>query len=230
MMNTKNMKSIKKFILRFTATAVTAGLLATTALAYSGAASVKVNTSLNVRQYGSTSAPIIGRLYNGLELTVQSTANGWAKISYYGGTGYVSTQYLSYGDVYASSNSKIQTVVDAAKRVIGVKYVYGGASVSGFDCSGLLVYSFKKAGVTLPHSSSQQAAKGTYVARANLRPGDAVFFDTDGGKNNITHVGIYIGGGNFIHAQTGSVRRITITSLNNSYWSSVYMTARRYIG
>jgi cell wall-associated NlpC family hydrolase len=112
-------------------------------------------------------------------------------------------------------------VVNIALRYLGVPYRWGGASPSGFDCSGLLVYAFAKVGVYLPHSSYMQFNMGHYVPRSNLQAGDAVFF------NGASHVGIYIGGGRFVHApHTGDV--VKISSLSESWYASTYSGARRY--
>lgn len=110
-------------------------------------------------------------------------------------------------------------VVDVAMRYIGVPYVWGGASPSGFDCSGLVMYSFAQLGVSLPHSSRAQYNEGVPVARADLRPGDLVFFGSP-----IHHVGIYVGGGNMVDAPyTGA--NVGIRSINRSH----YTGARRIL-
>lgn len=112
-------------------------------------------------------------------------------------------------------------VVGIALRYLGVPYRWGGASPSGFDCSGFLVYVFAKVGVYLPHSSYMQFRLGRFVPRSALQPGDAVFF------NGASHVGIYIGSGRFVHApHTGDV--VKISSLGDSWYSSTYVGARRY--
>ena len=110
--------------------------------------------------------------------------------------------------------------VKVARRYLGVRYVYGGSSPhSGFDCSGLVRYVFGRVGIALPHSSYAQFDLGHRVARGSLRPGDLVFFD------GVGHVGIYIGGGRFIHApHTGT--RVSVASLAGWY-SARYDGARR---
>jgi cell wall-associated NlpC family hydrolase len=112
-------------------------------------------------------------------------------------------------------------VVGIALRYLGVPYRWGGASPSGFDCSGFLVYVFAKVGVYLPHSSYMQFRLGRFVPRSALQPGDAVFF------NGASHVGIYIGSGRFVHApHTGDV--VKISSLGEGWYNSTYVGARRY--
>jgi len=110
-------------------------------------------------------------------------------------------------------------VVGVAMRYLGVPYVWGGASPRGFDCSGLVMYAFAAIGISLPHSSYAQANMGTPVSISQLEPGDLVFF------TGASHVGIYIGGGQFIHApHTGDV--VKISSLSG-YYTSAFYTARR---
>jgi cell wall-associated NlpC family hydrolase len=109
--------------------------------------------------------------------------------------------------------------VAIAEQYLGVPYVWGGASPSGFDCSGLVMYVYGRLGVSLPHNAAAQYGMGTPVPRDALEPGDLVFFD------GLGHVGIYVGGGSFIHApHTGTV--VQISSLSGWY-SSEYVGARR---
>jgi peptidoglycan DL-endopeptidase CwlO len=111
------------------------------------------------------------------------------------------------------------SVVSIAMRYLGTPYVWGGASPAGFDCSGLVMYVFAQVGVSLPHSSYAQYGMGSPVSRDQLQPGDLVFFD------GLGHVGIYVGGGSFIHApHTGDVVRISSLS---GWYASSYVGARR---
>jgi cell wall-associated NlpC family hydrolase len=111
-------------------------------------------------------------------------------------------------------------VVGVAMRYLGVPYVWGGASPSGFDCSGFVMYVYSQVGVSLPHNAAMQYGYGTPVSRSDLQAGDLVFFD------GLGHVGIYIGGGSFIHApHTGDV--VKISSLGDSWYASTYVGARR---
>ena len=124
-----------------------------------------------------------------------------------------------------------QALVEYAKTLLGIKYVYGGETEKGFDCSGFVKYVYNHFGISIERTSSSQAKGGRKVKKSELKPGDLVFFDTvdDGVLNDISHVGIYIGDGNFIHASTYLKKKITIESLDSSYYSKRYMTARDYI-
>ncbi|MCS6989182.1 MAG: NlpC/P60 family protein [Chloroherpetonaceae bacterium] len=110
------------------------------------------------------------------------------------------------------------------EKYLGVRYRYGGMSESGMDCSGFVARVFNDAlNVKLPRSSSAQAKVGAPVSRANLKFGDLVFFKIR--RNRISHVGVYLSDGNFIHASTKV--GIIVSSLNEPYYKRTYATARR---
>ena len=117
------------------------------------------------------------------------------------------------------------TVVDIAMRYLGIPYVYAAADPSvGFDCSGLIMYVFAQVGISLPHHAATiYGGYGVPVSQDQLQPGDLVFF------HDLGHMGMYIGGGNFIHApHTGDV--VKISSLSDSWYSSTYVGAKRITG
>lgn len=115
------------------------------------------------------------------------------------------------------------SVVNYAKKFLGRPYVWGAEGPRSFDCSGFTQYVYKAHGVYLPHYTGYQVKKGSAISKSNLNLGDLIFFNTDG---SFSHVGIYIGSGKFIHASSGS-RKVTISSLNGSYYRSRYAGARR---
>ena len=123
------------------------------------------------------------------------------------------------------TSSKGQDAANYVKQFVGCKYVYGGSTPKGFDCSGLTMYVYKKYGINLSHSATAQSKVGTKVERANLQPGDLVFFRNYRTNKGIGHVGIYIGNNKFVHASTEKTGVITST-LSGSY-STRYVTARR---
>lgn len=150
-----------------------------------------------------------------------------------------STSNSSTSSTKSTSSSKGAEIVSYAKKFLGVPYVYGGASSSGFDCSGFTMYVYKHFGISMGHGATMQSKIGKAVnanknsassLKANLQPGDLVFFLDYETMDGIGHCGIYIGNGNFIHASSGSGYCVKINSLlPGEYYNTRYCGARRVI-
>lgn len=121
-----------------------------------------------------------------------------------------------------------KNIVKTAKKYIGVPYRWGGETAAGgFDCSGLTMVVYKLNGLNLPRHSGWQFEQGKAISKSQLKEGDLVFFATSGGKR-ISHVGLYIGGGKFIHAP-GKGKHVTIANLNDAYFRRTYVGSKTYI-
>ncbi|MCC0696183.1 C40 family peptidase [Clostridioides sp. ES-S-0048-02] len=196
--------------------------------------------SLNLRTGPGTGHSKVATLSYGTEVGSISEDGGWTKVNHDDQTGYVSSQYLAEkGSVDTSTpsdstNSPSQgadSVIGFAKTLLGKPYVWGAEGPNSFDCSGFTQYVMKKsAGVSIPRVSRDQSKYGAYVNRGDLRSGDLIFFDTQGSNNgSVSHVGIYMGNGEMIHASSGSSKKVTISNINSSYYSSRYVNARRVL-
>lgn len=175
---------------------------------------------LTVRAASNAKAEEKGKLNPGTLIKITGEANGWNRIETADGEkGWVNAGYLNYNEPV---NAKVQKVISVAKAQMGKPYRWGATGPSSFDCSGLMQYAFKNgAGVSLPRVSRDQATVGKKVSKAELQPGDLVFF-AKGGR--IHHVGMYLGNDQYIHApQTGDVVKISKLSSRTLY------TARRVI-
>ena len=134
----------------------------------------------------------------------------------------VSTTFAVNTEAASSVNSS--DLVASAKDLIGIKYRGGGTTKAGFDCSGFVGYVYKDLGISLPRSSSGMYATGTKVKKDELASGDLVFFNTSG--KGVSHVGIYIGDGKFIHSSTS--KGVKIDKLSDPYyWGKRYVGAKR---
>ncbi|MCR4435849.1 MAG: SH3 domain-containing protein [Clostridiales bacterium] len=216
-----------------------------------GTGTVIVNCA-NVRSQSSTSSDVVLQLSKGAKVSIRSRTGDWYRITTANGTeGWINKDLISVKDSSVSrgdeeqvsaeelaaaakdegnATTKGEKIVNFAKKYIGVKYVWGGTTPKGFDCSGFVGYVYKNFGISLNRVAADQAKQGTKVNKSDLKPGDLVFFDTNGGMNSISHVGIYIGGGKFIHASSSrSVHKVTISEINSGYYSQTFMTARRFI-
>lgn len=185
---------------------------------------------VRLRTGPSTNYSIITTLNYGTAVQVLGKTNGWYKISYNGNTGYMSGDYIKLGSVANSGGTALGEKIAAyCQQFVGYSYVYGGASPStGFDCSGLMYYVYGQFGYSIQRGAgSQYAYSGTSVAKADLQPGDLVFFSSNGFAS-VTHVGMYIGNNKFVHA-SGTDVGVIISDLTSSYYTRVYYGAKRII-
>lgn len=191
---------------------------------------INANT-LNVRKGPGTDYDKVASLSRGEKVGFYKTEGDWAVIKTAKGTvGCVLSSYLVNDEKSVERpetvvTSLAQQIVDYSKTLQGVKYVYGGYSTKGFDCSGFTRYVYAHFGINIPRSSSEYVNFGKKVSKENLRPSDILLFDTD---NNGTcgHVGIYIGNDKFIHASTSKGKVIIMTL---SEYRGKYIGARRVI-
>ena len=122
------------------------------------------------------------------------------------------------------SSTSNNDVIQLAMSLKGSRYIAGGSSRGGFDCSGFTTYVYNNFGIKLPRTSASQATAGKHVEKKDLKEGDLVLFATR--RSTVSHVGIYIGNGKFIHA-ANSKKGVTVDSLNSGYYQSTYVGARR---
>ncbi len=211
---------------------------------------------INFRQEPNTDSKVLKTFLQNAKVTILLEEGNWYKIKHNDQEGYILKMYVSEKKVEVTSrssesrqtttkettktsseettikkettaqSSKASAIVSLAKKYLGSRYVYGGASPSGFDCSGFTMYLYKQFGVSLPHSATAQSYKGTKVSKANLQPGDIVFFKNYRTNVGIGHCGIYIGNNQFIHASTEKTGVIT-SSLTSSSYQKRYVTAVR---
>jgi lipoprotein Spr len=127
----------------------------------------------------------------------------------------------------ASAATRADKIINTGKKYLGVKYRFGApAGVTyAFDCSSFTQYIFKKNGISLPRSSSSQAAKGKKIVKSQLKKGDLVFFKRPG-KSGVGHVAVYAGNNKLLHA---AGKYVKVSSLSSSYWKSHYISARRVV-
>ena len=182
-----------------------------------------VEGPLNVRSGPSTENAVVSSLSTGTVVELLETLDGWYQIE----EGYISSEYVTQVDssVVASSGQGSQ-MAQFALQYVGYPYVYGGSSPSGFDCSGFVTYITKQFGYSVNRTASAQMDNGTAVDRSQLQAGDLVFFNSGNSSKRATHVGIYVGNGQFVHAST-STTGVIVSDLNSSYYTSTFVGARR---
>lgn len=209
---------------------------------------------INLRADATTDSDSVNRLTLATEVTVVGETNGWSKVKVNGQEGYILSTLLSdrkpevttsrgtqeqrqeskkttkkESSEKATSSSGSSTgsaIVEKAKSFIGSKYVYGGSSPSGFDCSGFTQYIYKQFGISLNRTAAGQYSNGRSVSKSELQLGDLVMFGSS--ASNIYHVGIYMGNGKIVHAANGS-RGVTTDTINSGYYANNYFGARRIV-
>ncbi|WP_295585618.1 SH3 domain-containing C40 family peptidase [uncultured Oscillibacter sp.] len=188
----------------------------------------RVNSDgVNVRSGASTESSVLATVDTDTIVTVNGLVDGWYDVTCkYGTEGYIRSDFLDL--TQSSSSSSGSAIVDTAKQYLGVRYVYGGASPSGFDCSGFTMYVYQQYGYSLPHTATGQwqSGLGTKVwSIGALQPGDLVFFN-DPSRNAgkaCSHAGIYIGNGQFIHSSSSSSGGVIISTLTSGYYYNYFV-------
>ena len=189
---------------------------------------VRVTASaLNVRSGPGTNYDKVSSLRAGRVVKVVSDAgNGWYQVE----QGYISKDYvIQVDESEATASAKGQEVANYALTFVGYPYVYGGSSPKGFDCSGFAKYVYAQFGITINRTASNQLDNGTAVSMDELQPGDLVFFKKSGtGSKRASHVGIYIGGGQFVHASTARTG-VIVSNMSDAYYTTGFVGGRRLV-
>ena len=209
---------------------------------------------VNLRSGPSTSTSALTQIAAGGKVSIFGFNCGWYKVKYNGQIGYIRSDLVTllekpycnsgssssgssyssatgYDDSYSSGSSSSsstslgQQIAAFGMQYVGYPYVYGGTSPSGFDCSGFVQYIYRQFGYSINRTATAQLANGYYVSYDSLMPGDLVFF---GSGSSASHVGMYIGGGEFVHA-ANSRSGVKISSLSESWYAARYIGARRII-
>ena len=188
-----------------------------------GSGKITCSSTVNLRSEPNTSSGILASLTNGTAVSVTGVSGGWYKVTVNGKAGYINADYISTSvssstnmASYSGLSAKRTAVLDYAAKFLGVPYVYGGSTPSGFDCSGFTSYVYKNTVCSIERVAQAQFDTTTRVSRDELLPGDLVFFGSS--AYSISHVGIYVGDDEFIHApHTGDV--VKYESLSGSYAS-----------
>ena len=198
----------------------------------------------NVRSAPTTASSALDQLKKGEKVEIIGFNCGWYKVNFDGTIGYIRSDLVtllekpdgnrgtaapvesssSSGSSSSASSSSIgRRIADYALQYVGYPYVYGGEDPSGFDCSGFMQYVFANFGYSINRTATAQLQNGYYVERDNLKPGDIIYF---GSGSVASHVGLYIGDGKFVHAQS-SATGVVISSLSENWYASRYLCAHR---
>ena len=184
---------------------------------------VRITTSaLNVRSGPGTEYEKVGQLGMGTVAEAVATLDGWYQLE----SGYISAEYAQ--EIDPSQMGQGQAIADFALQFVGYPYVYGGSSPSGFDCSGFTSYVYKQFGYSINRTASAQLDNGYAVSMSELQPGDLVMFKKGSTSKRATHVGLYIGNNQFVHASTSSVG-VIISGMSEAYYTTGFVGGRRLV-
>ena len=188
---------------------------------------------VNVRAEATTESEVLASVDTGTIVTVNGLVDGWYSVTcQYGTEGYIRSDFL---DLVESAETRClptsangSSIVDFAKQFKGTPYVWGGSSPRGFDCSGFTMYVYGQYGYSLPHTATGQwkSGIGTRIySISELQPGDLVFFCDPSRSNGkaCSHAGIYIGGGQHIHASSSRSRGVIVSDLTSGYYNTYFV-------
>jgi len=210
---------------------------------------------VNLRELPDIDSSVLGIYTQGTVMNVVGLNNGWYKVRHDNLVGYIRsdnmdliaptpatpTESAGTGTSTAAASTRVtptqpapnpdvelgQQIVDYALSLVGSKYVYGGASPAGFDCSGFTSYVFKQFDIRLTrHSAGQYRDNGVHIEKSELSPGDLVFTSSNG--RTVTHVGIYIGDNKIVHASSPRVG-VVISSLSSGNYTRTFFGAKRIV-
>ena len=193
-------------------------------------------TAVNMREGPSTAYTSKQVLAAGAAVTLTGKSGQWYRVTYGNDSGFILGTYISTntasgnnsaGTPSAQSTDAGEKIVVEAKKYLGVPYVYGGTSPSGFDCSGFVYYVYKQCGYSISRTATAQNSNGTQVSRGDMQPGDIIIF-YHGYKSAIGHAGLYIGNNQFIHASSGG-GKVMISNLSETYYNTRFYSARRVV-
>jgi hypothetical protein len=204
---------------------------------------VITESGVNLYRDPDDNASVVAVIGPGSVLDVEEDLGDWARVIFQGEDVFISLdnfivetgvrpeEYVNIIQTTEYGGSLADAVIAYGKQFIGTPYSWGGTNLyRGVDCSGFVYAVMRDNGVYLSRTSRSQVYNGTRVSKSELKKGDLVFFDTSGYNNGaISHVGIYIGDGQFIHSSSGNKWGVTIDSLSSSYYTRTYVTAARVL-
>lgn len=184
---------------------------------------------VDLRAGPGSDQPVLARLRKRDKVAVVGRTYGWYKVNVEdGSSGWVAEEHLKLSlDGQVRRWTRARRVLTTAQSLLGCKYVHGKEGPRTFDCSGLVKYVYARVRVDLPRTAGAQMRAGRPVSRGELAPGDLVFFATDG-DGRVSHVGIYLFAGEFIHASSGR-GFVTTSTLNQGYYQRTYVGAARVL-